>query len=104
MSECPDDAAHRHDPAAGSDDVTEVTVQRGSLPARPLIGMVRVYQMAASGRPSPCRHVPSCSTYAVEALQLHGAARGSWLALRRLSRCHPWGTQGYDPVPDRKAA
>jgi putative membrane protein insertion efficiency factor len=43
--------------------------------------------------------VPSCSTYAVEALEQHGSVRGSWLAIRRLSRCHPWGGQGYDPVP-----
>lgn len=74
-----------------------------STAARPLVGLVRLYQYAAAGRPSPCRHVPSCSTYAVEALQLHGAAKGSWLAFRRLIRCHPWGTEGYDPVPERKA-
>ena len=72
-----------------------------SIAARPLIGGVRLYQMAASGRPSPCRHVPSCSTYAMEALETHGALRGSWLAARRLLRCHPWGTEGYDPVPER---
>lgn len=91
-------------PGEGDRTAPASATPRGSLPARPLIGLVRIYQMAASGRPSPCRHVPSCSTYAVEALQLHGAVRGSWLAARRLSRCHPWGTQGYDPVPDRKAA
>ena len=69
--------------------------------ARPLVALVRTYQTARAGRPSPCRYTPSCSTYAVEALQAHGALRGSWLALRRLSRCHPWGGEGYDPVPDR---
>jgi len=69
--------------------------------ARPLVALVRTYQSARAGRPSPCRYTPSCSTYAVEALQAHGALRGSWLALRRLSRCHPWGGHGYDPVPDR---
>lgn len=72
--------------------------------ARPLIGLVHLYQRLATGRPSPCRYTPSCSTYAVEALQVHGAARGSWLAVRRLARCHPWGSHGYDPVPDRRAA
>jgi hypothetical protein len=46
-----------------------------------------------------CRHVPSCSEYAREAIECHGAARGLWLALRRLGRCHPLGTSGYDPVP-----
>lgn len=71
--------------------------------ARPFIAVVRLYQRAAAGRPSPCRHVPSCSTYAVEAFERHGPVRGGWLATRRLARCHPWGTQGYDPVPERKA-
>ena len=49
------------------------------------------------------RFEPSCSTYALEALEQHGAARGSWLTIRRLTRCHPWGGLGWDPVPDRKA-
>lgn len=70
-----------------------------SLPARALDRGVWLYQKAAQGRPSPCRYVPSCSTYAREALAHHGAARGSWLTLRRLVRCAPWGGHGYDPVP-----
>ena len=72
-----------------------------SLAARPLRAVVRLYQAARSGRPSPCRFTPSCSTYALEALEAHGALKGIWLSLRRLSRCHPWGGHGYDPVPDR---
>lgn len=72
-----------------------------STPARPLLAVVRWYQVAREGRPSPCRFVPSCSTYASEALQEHGALRGTWLSIRRLSRCHPWGGEGYDPVPPR---
>lgn len=67
--------------------------------ARALDALVRLYQLLAAGRPSPCRYVPSCSTYAREALAAHGAARGSWLALRRIVRCAPWGGHGYDPVP-----
>lgn len=57
------------------------------------------YQQVREGRPSPCRFVPSCSTYADEALTTHGAVKGSWLAIRRLSRCHPFGGRGFDPVP-----
>ena len=71
--------------------------------ARALRALVRGYQWAAGSRPSPCRYSPSCSQYAVEALEAHGAARGSWLALRRVTRCHPWGGHGWDPVPERKA-
>ena len=47
-----------------------------------------------------CRHLPSCSEYALEAIELNGAWRGSWLTLARLCRCHPWGTHGVDPPPD----
>jgi len=47
-----------------------------------------------------CRHVPTCSEYALEAIDKNGAWRGLWLSLARLARCHPWGTHGYDPVPD----
>ncbi|UWR23010.1 membrane protein insertion efficiency factor YidD [Sulfitobacter sp. S190] len=49
-----------------------------------------------------CRYQPTCSAYAMEALQKHGAFKGSLLAARRISRCHPWGGDGYDPVPDAK--
>ena len=50
-----------------------------------------------------CRFAPSCSAYALEALETHGALRGGWLALRRISSCHPWGGEGYDPVPPKGA-
>jgi putative membrane protein insertion efficiency factor len=72
-------------------------------PARLLHAGVRGYRRLAGGRPSPCRFDPSCSTYALEALEHHGAGRGTWLTLRRLVRCHPWGGMGWDPVPERKA-
>jgi hypothetical protein len=49
-----------------------------------------------------CRFVPSCSEYASEALREYGGITGGWLALQRISRCHPWGGSGYDPVPQRK--
>lgn len=65
-----------------------------------LIAPVRFYQYAISPyTPAACRHVPSCSEYTVDALKLHGPARGGALAANRIARCHPWGTSGYDPVP-----
>lgn len=70
-----------------------------SLVSRFFVLLVRLYQAARAGRPSPCRYIPSCSTYAVEAIEHHGSLKGSWLALRRLGRCHPWGGFGFDPVP-----
>jgi putative membrane protein insertion efficiency factor len=80
----------------GSDDER----RRAGIGVRILVGLIRCYQAARSGRPSPCRYDPTCSVYAVEALHRHGALRGSWLAARRLSRCHPWGRYGPDPVPE----
>ena len=71
-----------------------------SLPARAVGALIRFYQAARAGRPSPCRFFPSCSAYALEAVELHGAVRGSALAARRLCRCHPWGAHGIDLVPE----
>ena len=71
-----------------------------SPPARALLRAIALYQAARAGRPSPCRYWPSCSAYAAEAVERHGAARGSWLAAKRLGRCHPWGGHGVDPVPE----
>lgn len=60
---------------------------------------IKLYQRVTEGRPSPCRFTPSCSTYALEALQTRGVFMGTYLAVWRLLRCNPWGGQGYDPVP-----
>ncbi|MGM0587438.1 MAG: membrane protein insertion efficiency factor YidD [Bacteroidota bacterium] len=65
------------------------------------IGIVRLYQLIISPHlQDSCRYYPTCSHYAIEALRKHGALRGSWLALTRLLRCHPWAEGGIDPVPD----
>ena len=75
-------------------------VSRGVLidAAGPSVGLVAVVAGAAIVG-NTCRHLPTCSEYALDALAVHGALRGSWLALRRIGRCHPWGGSGYDPVP-----
>lgn len=68
--------------------------------------MIRFYQIAISrplhwlaGPAAGCRFTPTCSQYCLEAIEVHGALRGSWLGVKRLFRCHPWGGSGYDPVP-----
>ena len=67
-----------------------------------MLKVIRFYQEAREGRPSPCRFWPSCSHYAVEAIETHGSGRGLWLTIRRLSRCRPFGPSGVDPVPAPK--
>lgn len=73
-----------------------------SLLVRAESSLIRLYQAFRHGKPSPCRFVPSCSSYALEALDHHGAGRGNVLILRRLGRCQPWGKWGADPVPERR--
>lgn len=69
-----------------------------------LVWVLRGYQLLLSPMLGPrCRFYPSCSNYAIEALRVHGAARGSWLAARRVGRCHPWNAGGLDPVPPKGA-
>ena len=71
-----------------------------NLPRQMLLAGIRVYQLTVGpALPPVCRYEPTCSRYAYAAIQRHGAARGSWLALRRVLRCHPFGGSGYDPVP-----
>ena len=69
-------------------------------PRQLVVGAIRGYQLGIAPVLGPaCRYEPSCSHYASEAVVRHGALRGSWLALRRVLRCHPWAGSGYDPVP-----
>jgi len=73
--------------------------------ARVLVAFVHAYRRVLSPLLGPrCRFAPSCSAYALEALTLHGAVHGGWLALRRLARCHPFHPGGHDPVPPRRSS
>lgn len=72
----------------------------GQLLAWPLLALVCLYRYTISPfLGNNCRYQPTCSQYAIEALREHGAFRGAWLAAKRISKCHPWGGSGYDPVP-----
>lgn len=89
----PDWAASMPEPRNGP------TSARG-LARQTALGLLRVYKVALSPLfLGSCRFEPSCSTYAAEAISTHGLLRGSWLAARRLARCHPLGSWGHDPVP-----
>lgn len=74
------------------------------LPQLVLVALLRAYQLVISPMTGPtCRYYPSCSAYALLAVQRHGALRGGWLAVRRLARCHPWTAGGVDDVPPARS-
>ncbi len=77
-------------------------LRKSSVFGKSLVGAVKVYQRLMVGRIAPCRFYPSCSHYAVEAVEVHGAWRGGAMALRRLGRCRPFGPHGIDLVPEAK--
>jgi len=65
-----------------------------------LVLLVKLYQYTIGVfLPNACRYAPTCSQYAIEAIKKYGPLKGTWLAMKRISRCHPWGGHGYDPVP-----
>ncbi|AOV07031.1 membrane protein insertion efficiency factor YidD [Sporosarcina ureilytica] len=69
-----------------------------------LLSIIKFYQKAISPlTPPTCRFHPTCSQYGFEAIETHGALKGSWLAVRRISKCHPFHEGGYDPVPDKNS-
>jgi putative membrane protein insertion efficiency factor len=76
---------------------------RPSVPARVVALPVRGWRVFSTRMTPRCRFHPSCSAYALEALERHGAARGTWLAVKRVGRCHPWNPGGFDLVPERRA-
>lgn len=63
-----------------------------------LIGIIKIYQKIPGPWHDSCRHIPTCSNYGIEAIQEYGAIKGSFLTFKRILRCNPWGTSGYDPV------
>ncbi len=72
----------------------------GKLFGKILIGVITLYRLFVSPLLGKnCRFQPSCSAYGIEAITRHGALKGGWLTVRRISKCHPWGASGYDPVP-----
>jgi uncharacterized protein len=86
-----------------SNDGNPSVMTRRPLSAYMLVAAISAYQSARSGRPTGCRYLPTCSEYAIEAIDVHGTVRGTALAVRRIARCTPWGGHGIDPVPDRRA-
>ena len=70
-----------------------------SLLGKGLLGAIRFYRALSSRRAPVCRFNPTCSQYAIDAIEAHGGLHGTFFAVRRIIRCHPWGGQGYDPVP-----
>lgn len=88
--------------AGTSDQETAASdLTRPSPLAWVFLGLIKVYRLTAVARAPRCRFQPTCSSYASESIRVHGAARGGWLALRRIARCHPWNPGGVDHVPPR---
>jgi uncharacterized protein len=93
------------DPTPDAPDTGGTDPSSGRRPsplARLALALLALYRATAVMRTPRCRFLPTCSGYAVGAVRTHGAIRGTWLAVRRIGRCHPWNPGGFDPVPPRK--
>lgn len=77
-----------------------MTADRGPV-TRAMLWLIGLYRMTATVRTPRCRYIPTCSAYAAEAIEVHGPVRGLWLGVRRIGRCHPFGSFGFDPVPEK---
>src|ERR1700712_896050 len=87
-------------PAEASESANAPIASPRLSPAAWLLAkLIRGYRIVSAWTPPHCRFAPTCSQYALEAVVEHGAMRGSWLAVRRIGRCHPWNAGGFDPVP-----
>ena len=67
-----------------------------------LISLIKLYQRIPGPWHDNCRHIPTCSNYAIEAISKHGSLKGAYLSFKRILKCNPWGSSGYDPVPDKR--
>lgn len=72
---------------------------KGKYMKKFLISLIKLYKKMPLASHASCRHIPTCSSYAIEAIETHGSIKGSYLTIKRILRCNPWGTSGYDPVP-----
>lgn len=91
-------------PGTPTRDASVLTKKRSPGPgARALLLLISFYRASARLRTPRCRFLPTCSSFAAESVEEHGAGRGTWLAVRRIARCHPWNPGGFDPVPPRRS-